>query len=179
MTLRLCALALSAALAAPPAAAQHHGHAGHGAEHAAPRPADVPTGLSPAEVGGLLAGAGMGLARTADANGYPGPLHVLQLADTLALTGRQRAEAGRLRAEMLAEAVPLGERVVAAERDLDAVFASGGAGWEDVERATARVAALRGRLRAVHLRAHLGMRDALTPEQTALYTRLRRSPHSH
>ena len=32
---------------------------------------------------------------------------------------------------------------------------------------------LRGRLRAVHLRAHLGMRAALTPAQRAAYGRLR------
>ena len=165
--MRTFALALLAALA-PATAAQHHGH-----HAAAPGDADRPAALSAAEVVGLREGRGMGLATAADANGYPGPLHVLQLADSLALTDPQRAVAERLRAAMLAEAVPLGERVLAAERHLDALFASGGATDAAVERMTAHAAALRGRLRAVHLRAHVAMRDALTPEQIARYDALR------
>ena len=129
--------------------------------------------LIAADVVGLQEGRGVGLATAADANGYPGPLHVLQLADSLALTDRQRTVAEGLRAAMLAEAVPLGEQVLAVERHLDALFASGGATDEAVERMTSHVASLQGRLRAVHLRAHVAMRDALTPEQVARYDVLR------
>ena len=177
MTRLIPALALAAALAAPVGAQHHAGHDHHGHDHgsgaAEAGPPGVPSGLSAAELDGLLAGAGLGLAAPADRNGYPGPLHVLQLADSLALSPRQRYQAEQIRAEMLAEAVPLGAEIVAAERQLDALFASGTAtpGW--VARVTDHVAGLRGRLRAVHLTAHLGMRAALTPEQVAAYDRLR------
>ena len=169
MPLSRLGLVLAVALAAP-LAAQPHDHAAH-ADGAAP------TGLTADEAAGLAAGAGMGLARPAELHGYPGPLHVLELADALALTDRQRAETERLRAEMLAAAVPLGEQILEVERHLDALFASGEATAEAVERVTAHAAALRGRLRAVHLRTHLAMRDALTPEQTARYVALRAGSH--
>ena len=172
----LAAVLALAALAAPAWAQDHRGH-GHG--HGQPgdtEPPGVPSGLSAAEHDGLLRGAGLGLAAPADRNGYPGPLHVLQLADSLALSPRQRAEAERLRAEVLAAAVPLGRAIVVAEQRLDALFASGTVtdGW--MERQTAEIARLRGELRAVHLAAHLRMREALTPEQTAAYDRLRARP---
>ncbi len=47
--------------------------------------------LSGEQIADLKAGRGMGLALPAELNGYPGPLHVLELADALALTADQRA----------------------------------------------------------------------------------------
>ena len=160
-------------LLGPAVAAQHHSqHHGHGERGGA----DAPSGLSAAEAAGLAAGAGLGLARPAEVHGYPGPLHVLELADALALTDGQRAEAERLRAAMLAEAVPLGERLVEAERRLDALFTSGAATDETVAQAATYAAVLRGQLRAAHLRAHVAMRDALAPGQVARYAELRGHP---
>ena len=162
--MRLFVLGLVVALV-PAAAAQHHGHGGE--------TVDRPAAVSAVAEAGLLEGRGMGLAAAADANGYPGPLHVIEFADALGLSDAQRAEAERLRASMLAEAVPLGAEVLAAERHLDALFASGRATDDAVERATTHVAVLRGRLRAVHLRTHVAMRDALTEDQVARYSALR------
>jgi hypothetical protein len=45
--------------------------------------------LSDEQIADLRAGRGMALALTAELNGYPGPLHVLDLADQLALTATQ------------------------------------------------------------------------------------------
>ena len=45
--------------------------------------------LSPDEIQGYLTGQGMGLAKAAELNGYPGPLHVLELAAELKLTEEQ------------------------------------------------------------------------------------------
>lgn len=42
--------------------------------------------LSASDVEGLQQGRGMGLALPAELNGYPGPMHVLELADELNLT---------------------------------------------------------------------------------------------
>jgi Spy/CpxP family protein refolding chaperone len=162
--------------ASPVALAQHHG--GHHDEHAAPADtaaamAGTPTGLTAEEAAGLLDGRGMGMATPAEAHGYPGPLHVLELADSLALTPEQRATAEQLRAAMLDEARDLGAQIVASEHALDDVFARGRASAALVEAITAEIGALRGRLRAAHLRAHLAMRDALSPEQIARYAALR------
>jgi hypothetical protein len=45
--------------------------------------------LSAADVEALENGQGWGLAKPAELNGYPGPLHVLELADELQLTEEQ------------------------------------------------------------------------------------------
>ena len=45
--------------------------------------------LSQQDVADYMAGKGMGCAKAAELNGYPGPAHVLELADQLALTPSQ------------------------------------------------------------------------------------------
>src|SRR5262245_1477224 len=45
--------------------------------------------LSAEQLADLKAGRGMGLALAAELNGYPGPLHVLELADRLQLSPEQ------------------------------------------------------------------------------------------
>jgi len=55
--------------------------------------------LSDEQMADLRAGRGMGLALAAELNGYPGPAHVLELADKLELTpdpASQRSGAVRL-----------------------------------------------------------------------------------
>jgi hypothetical protein len=47
--------------------------------------------LSETEMRDLAEGRGMGLAKAAELNSYPGPLHVLELADRLELSEAQRA----------------------------------------------------------------------------------------
>ena len=46
--------------------------------------------LSPQEISDYLLGRGMGLAKAAELNGYPGPAHVLELAVQLEITSEQR-----------------------------------------------------------------------------------------
>jgi hypothetical protein len=64
--------------------------------------------LSEQQVADLTAGRGMGLALAAELNGYPGPSHVLELADKLDLSAEQRARVQQLFASMKQEALPLG-----------------------------------------------------------------------
>src|SRR3954465_12359952 len=64
--------------------------------------------LSEQQVADLGAGRGMGLALAAELNGYPGPSHILELADKLNLSTDQRAGIQRLFDAMKAEAMPLG-----------------------------------------------------------------------
>ena len=129
--------------------------------------------LSPEEVTAYLEGQGMGLAKAAELNHYPGPKHVLELAEGLALSGAQAARVKAAFDAMHAEAVRLGAEVLAAEQALDALFAEGTAAPEPLRAAVGRVARLQGELRAVHLLAHLETRAALSPEQVARYDRLR------
>lgn len=174
MTYRLTTLTLAALLLSPLAHAQKDDHAHHRRADSLPhRAGDTPTGLSPDDVNGLLEGAGMGLARPAELHSYPGPMHVLELADELALSPEQRATAERLMHEVKGEARVLGAQIVERERHLDQLFADGEATPEMVDRITSHIAVANGQLRAAHLRAHVAMRDALTPEQIATYDRLR------
>jgi Spy/CpxP family protein refolding chaperone len=129
--------------------------------------------LSAQQIADLKAGRGMGFALAAELNGYPGPVHVLELADQLGLTGDQKAEMTRLFDAMKAEAVPLGERLIAQEAALDALFAERRASDDTVGAATAEIGTTQGQLRAAHLKYHLATLQALQPEQVRRYGELR------
>src|SRR5205823_11700078 len=81
--------------------------------------------LSDQEIADLLEGRGMGLAKAGELNSYPGPLHVLQLADQLGLSDAQRTATASLQATMRERAVPIGRQIIEAERTLDRAFADG------------------------------------------------------
>ena len=132
--------------------------------------------LSPERVEGLRAGEGLGYALAAELNDVAGPKHALEL--DLSLSEEQRARIEAIRTAMNAEARRHGEALIDAERALDAAFAGGTATPEDVERLTAVAAAIEGRLRAAHLRAHLETQPVLTPEQRAAYAAARGYGHA-
>ena len=129
--------------------------------------------LSAQQVADLQAGRGMGLALPAELNGYPGPMHVLELAEPLALTTGQRERTAALIAAMKSEAVALGERVIAAEADLDRLFADRRATPGEVAEATQRIGLAQAALRASHLRYHLEMATLLDEQQRERYAVLR------
>ncbi|MFW6201152.1 MAG: Spy/CpxP family protein refolding chaperone [Gemmatimonadota bacterium] len=164
-------LTLITALSAVPAAAAAQGH-----DHASPyvdlRDREVKA-LSADDVDALLAGEGMGFALTAELNGYPGPKHVLELADSLELTAEQRERTLAVMDAMAAEARELGARLVDAERSFDQAFAEQTIRADRVREAARAIGALRGELRAVHLAAHLSMMQILTRHQRHVYQELR------
>lgn len=129
--------------------------------------------LSAEELADLAAGRGMGLALPAELNGYPGPKHVLELADRLALSAQQRAEVERLFEAMTSEAIPLGQELVAAERALDRDFAARTITPERLKAATAAIGEIRGDLRNTHLKYHLSTAALLSPDQISRYAELR------
>jgi hypothetical protein len=140
--------------------------------------------LSEQQVADLGAGRGMGLALAAELNGYPGPSHVLELADKLDLSADQRAGVARLFDSMKAEAVPLGSKLIEQEADLDSQFASRSVTPESLKASTAAVAMTQGALRETHLKYHLSTVAILTPGQMARYAELRGyadkpMPHHH
>jgi Spy/CpxP family protein refolding chaperone len=149
-----------------PARAQHrHEHAG-----GAPSDAHTRVQAYAEEFDAVIAsGRGFGLAFAADQNGYPGPLHVLELKDVLRLTPEQEARAQALLHAMFAAARPAGARLLEAEARLRALFAAGTADEARVRAAVAETERARAEVRLVHLRAHLQTRDLLTETQRQAY----------
>jgi Spy/CpxP family protein refolding chaperone len=118
-------------------------------------------------------GAGMGLALAAELNRYPGPKHVLELADKLALAPEQLEGVQRSYDAMQAEAVRLGHEILDAETELDQAFATETVDPETLASLTSRIGELQGKLRFAHLRAHIDTRNILTRHQRMLYQQLR------
>jgi hypothetical protein len=129
--------------------------------------------LDARDVAALRAGQGMGFAKAAELNGYPGPMHTLELADQLLLTAEQRASTRRLMDEHKARARELGDAVVQAEAALDGLFAERQATPERVSDATQRIALLQAQLRAEHLNTHLAQTALISAVQARQYAELR------
>jgi hypothetical protein len=164
-------LAVSAALAAA-ATAQHEGHSHHASPYADQAESGI-AALSAQEVEQLRAGAGMGMARAAELNHYPGPKHVLELAAELGLTANQRDAVAATQQAMLAAATRLGAEILLREEQLQRRFAHRHIDPPGLRQATSELALLYGKLRFAHLAAHLETRDLLSDEQIVLYDRLR------
>lgn len=129
--------------------------------------------LSEQQLADLAAGRGMGLALAAELNGYPGPSHILELADKLELSDDQRAKVQSLFNAMKAQAIPLGSRLIEQEAELDRKFAARSMTPEDLKSITAAIALSQGELRETHLKYHLQTKSILTPAQMHRYAELR------
>jgi Spy/CpxP family protein refolding chaperone len=129
--------------------------------------------LSDDGIRALLNGQGMGLAKAAELNHYPGPRHVLDMASQLGLSETQRAEAQQIYDHMHQEAVRLGNLLIAKERELDRLFASKEIDVPTLQDVVRAIAQLQGELRITHLQAHVDMRHILSPDQIARYDVLR------
>ena len=129
--------------------------------------------LSHQQVDDLNAGRGMGLALAAELNGYPGPSHVLELGDRLDLTADQRVQVQRLFDEMKQEAIPLGQKLVAQERELDNLFTTRAVTSESLKATIAAIAETQGQLRESHLKYHLSTAALLNQSQMQRYAELR------
>lgn len=163
--------------------AQHRADGGHVHEQPTPaRLADAPyagqqlrpiKALSAAQTQDLLAGKGMELAKAAELNGYPGPMHTLELAAQLQLTAKQKTASEALMIRHKAQARTLGAQVIEAERRLDGAFATRQIDHALTARLTRDIANLQARLRAEHLQTHLAQTALLDAGQIAAYKKLR------
>ena len=177
--LRLLVVSLSFFAASLAASAQPSGHGGH--QPSAPSGASPYAGfqtrqikaLSEREIDDLRAGRGMGLALAAEMNRYPGPMHVLENAEALQLTGEQRRTMEGLLTRMRAEALPAGERLIAAEAALDGLFAAGAATEGSLSSAMRMIGEAQAAVRRIHLSTHIVTRSVLSAEQVALYAKAR------
>lgn len=164
--MRLVLPVLFAGAFASPVLAQHHApYAGH--QHRQVK------ALSEQQVADLRAGRGMSLALAGELNGYPGPLHVLELSDQLSLSLEQRKKMEELFSAMKREATALGETLIAREANLDRAFASRQISDATLTAMTAHIGSAQGELRAVHLKYHLRTAELLSVDQREKYAALR------
>lgn len=158
-------LAILAAIFSSAAAAQHSGYSGQEKREL--------KALSDDEIRQYRSGAGMGYARAAELNSFPGPMHVLDLADKLSLSPEQRSATRRLMDEHKAEARAIGAKLVEAEAALDRLFADGRVDKTALAGQVRQVAAVQGEYRLSHLETHRRMQALLTAEQIRRYDKLR------
>jgi len=129
--------------------------------------------LSQEDIEGYLRGRGMGFAKAGELNHYPGPKHVLELAEKLHLSKGQIEKTREVYGEMHEEAVSIGEVMVEKEKILDRLFADQKIDEKTLLELASEIGRLKGKLRAVHLKAHLKMKKILSPHQVERYDELR------
>ncbi len=157
-TLLLCA--------AGPAAAQQHQH-GH-SPYAGLEGREIKA-LSEEQIQQLRNGEGMTLALPAELNHYPGPRHVMDMAQELAISLKQPG----IEQAMREKTVALGTAIIEKERQLDQAFAKRTITEDGLRDLTREISRLQADLRYVHLSAHLEVRPIVTDEQVARYDELR------
>ena len=131
------------------------------------------TSLSEQDIAALLAGSGWGLALPAELNGFPGPLHVLELADELGLSKDQEQSISKIFEEMRKDAIAKGVSFIEAERTLDEGFKSPNLDAIQLKKLIENSEAARADLRFVHLSRHLMTLDVLSSDQIDNYAVLR------
>ena len=112
----------------------------------------------------------------------PGPIHLLELRVEIDLSDRQIEQITKLYERMRDGAIREGKRLIAAERALNELFAHG-----DITEASLRETVMiaeqsRGRLRTIHLSAHMQTPAILSAAQVARYKLLRgytKNPCTH
>ena len=129
--------------------------------------------LSADDIEALKSGEGMGFAKVAELNHFPGPRHVLDLADVLELTPQQIVATEAIFQEMHRNAMSLGEALLAAESKLETEFEQKSIDSEALESALLEIEAIRAQLRFVHLAAHLDQERLLTVDQVSKYDAIR------
>lgn len=163
----LSVLAVAWYCASPAGAAETH-KSPYAGEHTRPIKS-----LSADDLAELGRGGGWGLARAAELNGMPGPAHLLELKDELPLAGDQVAAIVAIFERMRAEAIAGGQRLVSAERALEAAFAGRTVDERSLRTLLSEVGWARTSLRFTHLAAHLETLPLLTESQIARYNVLR------
>lgn len=114
-----------------------------------------------------------GIAKLAELNGYPGPRHVLDIAQELQLTDRQRMEIELIYQNMSNNAKSIGSAIIAIEQDMDEAFANKTITEENLIAMLDKSANFYGQLRFVHLSAHLDTAQIMTTEQIQMYNEMR------
>lgn len=129
--------------------------------------------LSEEDIAELRRGGGWGLAKAAELNGLPRPLHLLELREEIVLGPEQIDAIERVFQEMRAAAIEEGNRLISREEALENVFRDRTVTDEKLRTLLAAIEESRSRLRYIHLAAHLRTPEILTDEQIHHYNTLR------
>lgn len=124
----------------------------------------------------LKKGSGMpfyGMAKPAELNSFPGPKHILEGQDTLQLTPEQVDKVQAVYDTMHKQAVEVGRQLLRNEQKLDSAFANERIQPAKLKKFTAKSGTLYGKLRQVHLNAHLKARSILEEQQIERYDQWR------
>ena len=116
--------------------------------------------LSTDDIEQLKHGKGWGLAKVAELNGMPGPSHILQMKDKIALSKEQEAKIQALFDDMQS-------------KELNDSFVNRTITTELLSQQLEAIAEVSKKLRYVHLVTHLMTPNILTPQQIDQYNRLR------
>jgi hypothetical protein len=129
--------------------------------------------LSESDIEELRNGRGWGLAKAAELNGIPGPVHLLEMKEEIALNPDQIEKIDTLYQGMKKQAISLGLKLIELERKLNSHFANGTITEKLLHELLEQITQVRKRLRYVHLSTHLKTPGILTVKQIDLYNKLR------
>jgi Spy/CpxP family protein refolding chaperone len=127
----------------------------------------------PPDKDNLLNGEGAGQGMYAEAHGYPGPKHVLDMQKDLQLSDEQKKSVQNIFDEMKSRAKELGQAIVKIEVELNSAFADGMISEKSVRDDSEEIGRIRGKLRSVHLIAHIKTKKVLNETQLAKYKKMR------
>jgi len=129
--------------------------------------------LSANDIKALQSGAGWGLAKPAELNGIPGPLHVLELQEELGLSRLQKNKIQDLWSSMNEQAKLEGDRYLDVEEKIEEFFKSKKDNEEELDNLLNQSATHLAALRKTHLLAHLEVLPILSFHQIKKYNVLR------
>ena len=129
--------------------------------------------LSQQQITDYLNGKGLGYAKAAELNQFPGPSHVLKEAQNLNLTQEQITHTKEVFNRMKVQASALGKLYVAKEQELDRHFSGSTIDSGSLKTLLTDIGELQANIRYVHLNAHIEQKALLTTHQIKLYDQLR------
>lgn len=129
--------------------------------------------LSPDDIAELRRGGGWGMAKAAELNGIPGPVHLLELKDNIPLRETQVSEIKEIYGKMKHAAIQQGEKLIALEKELETQFRNGSITRASLSKMLQAISETRMKLRFIHLSTHLRTPEILTAAQIARYNSLR------
>ena len=129
--------------------------------------------LSEADIKELKNGKGWGLAKAAELNGVPGPIHLLEMQKEIKLTSKQIQRIEAIFQEMKQKAIKSGVKLIDLERELNRHFANKTITDQLLFDLLDKISKTYKELRYIHLSAHLETPNILTSDQILLYNKLR------
>ena len=129
--------------------------------------------LSSEDIDELQKGKGWGLAKAAELNGVPGPVHLLEMKEEIKLSETQVTQIEQLYLTMKNDAIPLGLKLIELEKKLNNTFADRTIDEKALKDLLEKIADVYMSLRYVHLSTHLKTPNILTPFQMESYNKLR------